>query len=198
MFPESYWESFHGRSYSSLTPGASWICPKALEDEALQLGYRDDEGRLKRTLDRLQNGADIGCRGVARLATRVRNAPLAYEFGDRVMDSIQGWVRDELCFGPLKPEEMPFGDYTVNPIVVKIKPTGAARVCINMSAPYGKPGDNPEAPQAVNSGVDKTFFPASMGSTKSFAISLVKAGCPAEMTKIDWNQGKTWNINDLL
>ena len=135
---------------------------------------------------------------MARLATRVRNAPSAYEFGDRVMDSIQGWVRDELCFGPLKPEEMPFGDYTVNPIVVKLKPTGAARVCINMSAPYSKPGDNPEAPQAVNSGVDKTFFPASMGSTKSFAISLVKAGCPAEMTKIDWNQGKTWNIDNLL
>ena len=63
------------------------------------------------------------------------------------MESIQGWVGDELCFGPIKPEEMPFTDYTVNPIVVKLKPTGTARVCINMSAPYRKPGDDPEAPQ---------------------------------------------------
>ena len=85
---------------------------------------------------------------------------------------------------------MPFTDYTVNPIVVKLKPTGAARVCINMLSPYRKPEDDPEAPQAVNSGVDKSSFSASMGSTKSFAVSLVKTGCPAEMTKIDWNQGK--------
>ena len=86
------------------------------------------------------------------------------------MDSIQGWVLDKLCFGPLKPEEMPFEGYTVNPIVVKIKPSGAARVCINMSAPYQKPWHQADAPSAVNSGVNKTEFPACMGSTKSFAI----------------------------
>ena len=66
-----------------------------------------------------------------------------------------------------------------------------------MTAPYPKPGDNPEAPGAVNSGVDKSAFPASMGSTQSFAISLFKTGCPAEMTKIDWNQGgnRKWNYD---
>jgi hypothetical protein len=106
------------------------------------------------------------------------------------MDSIQGWVLDKLCFGPLKPEEMPFEGYTVNPIVVKLKPTGAARVCINMSAPYPKPWHQEGEPSAVNSGVNKAEFPACMGSTKSFATSLIKAGCPAEMAKIDWNQGK--------
>ena len=111
------------------------------------------------------------------------------------MDSIQGWVLDKLCFGPLKPEEMPFEGYTVNPIVVKIKPSGAARVCINMSAPYQKPWHQADAPSAVNSGVDKTEFPACMGSTKSFAISLIKAGCPAEMVKIDWNQGECQRNN---
>ena len=41
----------------------------------------------------------------------------------------------------------------------------------------------------MNSGVNKADFPTSMGSTKSFAISLYMAGCPAEMIKIDWNQG---------
>ena len=189
VLPESYWECWLRRDYSSLTPRASWIDPVALQYEAQELGYKDEDGRLKRTLDRLRQGADIGCRGPARLPTRVKNSPSAFEYGDRVMDTIQGWVRDELCFGPMKPEEMPFKDYTVNPIVVKLKPTGATRVCINMTAPYPRPGDDPEAPGAVNSGVNKAAFPASMGSTQSFAISLFRTGCPAEMTKIDWNQG---------
>ena len=187
--PDSYWQHWHRRDYSSLTLATSWILPQALEDEAHRLDYKDKDGRLRRTLDRLRGGADIGCRGPARLQTKAKNSPTAYEYGARVMDSIQGWVIDELCFGPLKPEEMPFEDYTVNPIVVKLKPTGAARVCINQSAPYTKPWHADGAPSSVNSGVNKADFPTSMGSTKSFAISLYKAGCPAEMIKIDWNQG---------
>ena len=115
-----------------------------------------------------------------------------------MMDTIQGWVVDELCFGPLKPEEMPFEDYTVNPIVVKLKPTGAARVCINQSAPHSKPWHKAGAPSAVNSGVDKSDFPSSMGSTRTFTISLFKAGCPAEMIKIDWNQGMNSDIFQML
>ena len=71
------------------------------------------------------------------------------------MDTIQGWVVDGLCYGPLKPNEMPFKNFTVNPIVVKIKPTGAARVCINMTAPYPKPWHKEDKPSAVNLGVDK-------------------------------------------
>ena len=187
--PDSFWQCWHRRDYASLTPAISWIRPGDLQDEARRLGYRDVSGRLQRTLARLREGADIGCRGPARLQTKARNSPSAYEYGARVMDTIQGWVKDELCYGPLKPEEMPFKDYTVNPIVVKLKPTGAARVCINQSAPYKKPWHEAGAPSAVNSGVNKADFPTSMGSTRSFAISLYKAGCPAEMTKIDWNQG---------
>ena len=161
-------------SYGPTLPDSFWQC-----------WHRRDYASLAR----LREGADIGCRGPARLQTKARNSPSAYEYGARVMDTIQGWVKDELCYGPLKPEEMPFKDYTVNPIVVKLKPTGAARVCINQSAPYKKPRHEAGAPSAVNSGVNKADFPTSMGSTRSFAISLYKAGCPAEMTKIDWNQG---------
>ena len=187
--PESYWSNWLCRDYGSLTPAISWILPEALEGEARRLGYKDKESQLKRTFKRLREGADIGCRGSARLPTTARNSPTAYQYGPRVMDSIQGWVVDGLCYGPLKPEEMPFQDYTINPIVVKIKPNGAARVCINMSAPYSKPWHKEDEPRAVNSGVNKEEFPSSMGSTRSFSISLSKAGCPAEMIKIDWNQG---------
>ena len=189
VLPESYWQKWLRKDYGSLTPAVSWIQPEALEGEARRLGFEDKEGRLQRTLTRLREGASIGCKGSARLSTKVRNSPTAFQYGARVMDSIQGWVADGLCYGPLKPEEMPFEDYTINPIVVKIKPTGAARVCINMSAPYPKPWHKEDEPSAVNSGVNKEEFPAFMGSTRSFSISLIKAGCPAEMIKMDWNQG---------
>ena len=187
--PESFWQNWLRRDYGSLTPAVSWIRPEALEGEARRLGYKDTEGRLERTLQRLREGADIGCRGSARLPTRARNSPTAYQYGERVMDTIQGWVADGLSYGPLKPKEMPFKNYTVNPIVVKLKPNGAARVCINMSAPYPKPWHKESEPSAVNTGVNKEEFPSYMGSTRSFAISLFRGGCPAEMIKIDWNQG---------
>ena len=156
--PESFWRKWLRRDYGSLTPAISWILPEALEGEARRLGYKDKESRLKKTLKRLREGADIGCRGSARLPTKARNSPTAYQYGARVMDTIQGWVVDGLCYGP---------------------PT----------APYPKPWHKEDEPSAVNTGVDKEEFPASMGSTRSFSISLSKAGCPAEMIKIDWNQG---------
>ena len=69
-----------------------------------------------------------------------------------------------------------------------LKPNGKARICVNLSAPHAKETDLPETPSSVNSGIDPREFPTSMSSTKSFCISLMRAGCPAEMCKIDWNQ----------
>ena len=86
------------------------------------------------------------------------------------------------------PEEMPWKDFTVNSITVKIKPNGRARICINMSAPHQKPSDEVGKPTSVNAGIDTKDFPSSMSSTKTFCESLMRVGCPAEMCKIDWNQ----------
>ena len=62
------------------------------------------------------------------------NAPSAIEFGDRVADSLQDWVKEGIAWGPLLPEEMPWPDYIVNPMQVKLKPNGKARIIINMSS----------------------------------------------------------------
>ena len=67
MLPDSFWQHWLRRDYASLTPAVSWIRPQALEDEASRLGYKDEYGRLQRTLTRLREGADIVCRGPARL-----------------------------------------------------------------------------------------------------------------------------------
>ena len=106
----------------------------------------------------------------------------------RVADALQGWIKDGLCYGPLEEHELPWDDVTVIPITVKLKPNGKARICIDMSAPYIDTKSGETVPSSVNSGIDTDEFPTSMSSTKSFCESLMKAGCPGEMCKIDWNQ----------
>ena len=155
---------------------------------ARELGYSGREGILIRTMERLTNGADIGCKGTGRLPTFRPNAASTGEFGIHVADSLQGWISEGLCFGPMHPADMPWQEYTVNPITVKLKPNGKARICINMSAPYKKDSDPPEMPSSVNSGINTDEFPTSMSSTGTFLKSLMRAGCPAEMCKLDWNQ----------
>jgi hypothetical protein len=196
--PAAYWSKWTKRSYSSLTPVRSWIDPEQLEKVAEELQYKDKQRRLGKVLSSLREGADIGCRGLARLPTSVRNSASAYEYGERVTDALQDWVKDGLAFGPMLPEEMPWSDYTVNPITVKIKPNGSARICINMSAPYAKDSDVPGLPASVNSGIDSDLFPATMSSTRKFCMSLARAGCPAEMIKVDWQQGMEISFHKSL
>ena len=131
-------------------PAKSGVCPIKLWDIANRLGYKDRHGRLRRAIDRLQRGTSIGCEGEGRLPTSKPNSDSAGEYGVRVADSLQSWIVKGLCFGPLLPHEMPWDVYTVNPITVKLKPNGKARVCINMSAPYKKDLDPPGTPSSVN------------------------------------------------
>ena len=186
--PESYWRTWTKKTYEELQSTKSWISPNKLMTVARAVGYTGREGRIKRAMDRLQYGADIGCRGDGRLPTERQNSRSATEFGVRVADSLQGWIEDGLCFGPMGREEMPWEAFTVNPITVKLKPNGKARICINMSAPYKTEGQAAGTPSSVNSGINKDEFPTSMASTTSFCKSLMRAGCPAEMCKLDWNQ----------
>ena len=188
VLPSSYWAKWTKRSYRSLLPVVSWVCPNKLLSLACTLGYSDRECRLGRVVRRLQEGTDIGCRGTGRLPTSQPNSPSAAEYGARLADSLQGWIMDGICFGPMLPEEMPWLDYTVSPILVALKPNGKARICVNLSAPHSKATDVPGKASSVNSGIDPEEFHASMSSTKSFCVSLMREGCPAEMCKLDWNQ----------
>ena len=151
VIPDTYWGAWEKRSYEDLTPTKSWICPDKLDALAKKLDYTDVNGRLARAKIRLSKGARIGCEGPSRLPTRHPNSKTAVEYGARVADSLQSWIKEGLCFGPLLPHEMPWDDFTTNSITVKLKPNGKARICINMSAPYKKASDPTGAPSSVNS-----------------------------------------------
>ena len=186
VLPDGYWANWTKRSFNSLTPARSWICPEKLEALAKEVRY-NDKVRLARVLDRLRNGANLGCKGSARLPTMMPNGTSAAEYGVRLADSLQDWIKEGIAWGPLLKEEMPWQNYTVNPMQVRLKPNGKARIIMNMSSPYKKEGDDPAKPASVNSGIRKEDFPTSMSSTETFLASLMRAGCPAEMCKLDWN-----------
>ena len=57
-----------------------------------------------------------------------------------------------------------------------------------MSAPHTVDDQDRSEGTSANSGINSEDFPAHMSSTKSFCESLMKAGCPGEMCKLDWNQ----------
>ena len=57
-----------------------------------------------------------------------------------------------------------------------------------MSAPYNEGDEETDTPSSVNSGINVGEFPTVMSSTNTFCESLMKAGCPGEMCKLDWNQ----------
>ena len=118
--------------------------------------------------------------GYGRLPTSKANSDLASQYGVRVADSIQGWIGDGLCFGPL----LPWDVYTVNPVTVKLIPNVKAGECINMSAPYKCDKMIEDAPASINSGIDTSKFPATMSSTQSLT-SPMRARCPAVMCKLD-------------
>ena len=178
----SFWTSWPKRTFEQALPTKSWVSGEKLRTLALKYQY-SDWARLERVCDRLGPGADIGCTGRARLQTISSNANSAYIYGDRVCDTLAEMIKDGIMVGPLDEEEIPWDDITVSPIMVRLKPTGKARLIINLSYPR-----NEEGPTGVNSGIDTKEFPARMSSTAKFVKSLFKVGRYALMCKSDWNQ----------
>ena len=93
---DEYWSHWTKRSYHSIAPAKSWICPNKLEKLVKKLGYRSN--RLNRVLERLKNGADIGCKGPGRLSTRMPNSQSASEYEDRVADALQDWIKEGIAY----------------------------------------------------------------------------------------------------
>ena len=188
-FEDDFWKKFTKKELD-LQP-RSWICPDKLREVATMVGYED-----KRNIDNiasvLANGANLGCRGSGRLATRKGNSPSAYEFGERLVDSLQGWLEDGLACGPLTEaeirEKIDWSIVTVNPMSVRLKPNGKARIIVDMSAPHIRDKEaKADTPNSVNSGIDKKEFPAFMAGTKDVLHLIYKVGREAEFCKADWN-----------
>ena len=142
---------------------------------AIDAGFEDRE-LLEVVYSDLKFGAHIGCKGKFREPTKSTNAPSAFEFGDRVSDSICEWLKAGYAAGPFEYEEIP-ENAKISGLMVKLKPTGKARLILTLSAPKGS---------CVNEGIDKTNYPAKMTSTIKFVRIMTKCGRNCKFCKVDW------------
>jgi len=170
--PDEFWDKF---PVNLKCPAEPSLKKKKLKQWAQALGVSDPE-RFQRVIGYVESGADIGCRGAARLPSRSSNAPSAYEYGPQVTDAIAEWVKKGYAYGPVGPEKVP-EHAKVSGIMVRPKPNGSVRVILNLSAPKGR---------SVNDGIDKTEFPAKMSSTTAWLNVLNTAGRGCWMAKTDW------------
>jgi len=148
---------------------------KRLKQLADALGCSDQD-RLARVLQYVEKGADIGCRGQARLPSKSSNAASAFEYGPQVSDAVAEWVQKGYVFGPVDAEAVP-ATAKISGIMVRPKPNGSVREILNLSAPKGR---------SVNDGIDASEFPAKMSSTAAWLEVLDKAGRGCWIVKIDW------------
>jgi hypothetical protein len=81
-------------------PGTPSLKIKKLKQWWQALGV-SDENRFNRICNYILEGAEIGCRGAARLPSKSTNAASAYEFGPQVTDAIAEWVKKGYAFGPV-------------------------------------------------------------------------------------------------
>ena len=73
---------------------------------AIDAGFEDRE-LLEVVYSDLKFGAQIGCKGKFREPSKSNNAPSAFEFGDRVSDSICEWLKAGYAAGPFECKEIP-------------------------------------------------------------------------------------------
>ena len=132
---------------------------------------------VEKVVKDLQEGAVIGCRGAAREGSVSRNASSCFDYPAQITDAIAGWLAKGFAAGPFLKQELPEGA-KVNGMMCRVKPTGAVRVILNLSAPAGR---------SVNDGIDSDEFPTVMSSTGQWLECLNRAGRGCMMTKIDWS-----------
>jgi hypothetical protein len=172
MAPAHFWAEF---PVNLVCPGKPSLKIKKLKQWVRALGV-SDEDRFNRVVNYIQEGAEIGCRGAARLPSKSTNAASAYEFGPQVTDAVAEWVKKGYAFGPVCAGAVP-DSAKISGIMVRPKPNGSVRVILNLSAPKGR---------SVNDGINKEEFPAKMSSTGAWLRVLDNTGRGCLMTKTDW------------
>jgi len=170
---KNFWSKF---PVNREVAGTSLIAAKKLYSLALATGVADME-RVELVCKELTEGADIGCRGAARAASRSKNASSCNGQEAAISEAVAGWVVKHFAAGPFEEGEVPAGA-KINSMMCRPKPNGSVRVILNLSAPSGI---------SVNDGIDTNEFPAVMSSTAKWLLVLNKAGRGALMTKIDWS-----------
>jgi len=100
-----YWAAFPA---SKARLGKSLIDETAVRRVAARVGC-SDWGRLERACAILKDGADIGCKGMARTASFSKNAASAIQCGYQVSDAVAAWITKGFASGPFTEEEVPAG-----------------------------------------------------------------------------------------
>jgi hypothetical protein len=177
--PESWWSHWPSVSWKEASLMKSDINLYKMREWAMQAGH-PDMGSVQDICEDIRRGCDIGTRGEFLCPSVSSNAPSAYEFGDRVTDSIVDGIKKGIMMGPMEEHEIPFKEegIKVNGIMVKLKPNGEARVILNMSRGF---------PFCVNDGMNnEERFEVEMSSTARWLRVMHKAGRGAWMCKLDW------------
>ena len=171
-FPEDYWAHWVKKSFVDYDQVKSWVDPEKLLDLARRAGYWNMTEAAE-VCEILRTGAKIGCSGRGRLPTAQRNGKDVAVYGDRDADALQSWIMESppIAFGPLREEELPWSDFTVNPLGVKVRWDGKARPLVDASSPHDSDDTappwiySPELPGSVNSTIVANEFPSVMSST---------------------------------
>ena len=170
---KEFWDNF---PTNLCCPAESSISGQKLKQLAATLGCSDLD-RLERVVERLINGADIGCEGPCRAASRSSNSPDSYVNGREVSDAVASWIVKKFAFGPVDRHLVP-AHAKISGIMTRVKPDGSVRVILNLSAPKGR---------SVNDGIDAGKFPAVMSSTAAWVEVLNRAGKKCNMIKVDFS-----------
>ena len=170
--PKEFWDVFPSNRRA---PAKSLIDASVLRGLAVDCGFTD-LSLLDKIFQDLSEGADIGCTGEVRKASRARNAPSAHLNGEKVTDAIADWLVKGFAYGPIPEAEVPL-NIKLSGIMTRAKPSGSVRIILNLSAPKGF---------AVNEGIDNNQFPAVMSSTTKWLKALWKAGRGCWISKVDW------------
>ena len=183
-----YWSRWTKRDYNPRK--GSMVDHNMLRKIAEELNFKDLT-KLDHICNMLENGAKLGVEAEGRWPSFEPNSKSIMEYGDRVADSLQMGILDGYIAGPFTKQEVdkiwPEG-YKVSPIMVRLKPTGQARIIMDLSAPHGVELGHGEA-CSPNEGLSgfKEFEIVEMSSDKKFRRALYWAGWPAEVMKMDWS-----------
>ena len=171
--PKLFWTHFPSNLRK---PATSLVCHKRLKSFALEAGWRDLV-LLEKICSDLRNGANLGCKGEFRKAGAAKNAPSAFQDGEKVTDAIADWLEKGFAYGPVPLSDVP-PSAKFSGIMTRAKPTGSVRIILNLSSPKGA---------AVNEGINNQDFPAVMSSTTKWLRALWAAGRKCWISKTDWS-----------
>ena len=100
---EEYWRKWSKREYEP--ERGSMVDHVALDRVARRLAFKDQH-KVQHITGMLRDGARLGVEEEGRWPSRGANSPTAYEFGERVADSLQTGVMEGYLCGPFSKEEV--------------------------------------------------------------------------------------------